>query len=84
MALLLSPEVQERIERRLQDGRWQSPSQIVDKALDLLDDLDDLIVLSREDLDEKLEVSIAQADRGETYSMEEVKEHMAKLFASPE
>ena len=82
MELLVTAEVQERIERRLREGRWQSASHVIDTALDLLDDLDDLIVLNREELDAKLQESLDEAERGETYSAEEVKEQMARLFAS--
>jgi len=68
MALMLTPEVEHRLEVRLREGRWKTASEVVETALDLLDDIDDLIVVSPEELNAKLEESFAAVERGETIS----------------
>jgi Arc/MetJ-type ribon-helix-helix transcriptional regulator len=68
MALMLTPEIEHRLEVRLREGRWKTASEVLETALDLLDDMDDLIVVSREELNAKLEESFAAAERGETIS----------------
>jgi Arc/MetJ-type ribon-helix-helix transcriptional regulator len=82
MEMTLTPEVQERLERRLQDGRWRSASEVLETALDFLDDMDEEFVLSRDELDAKLERSMAAAARGETISAEQAQREIAKLRES--
>jgi len=65
---MLTPEVEHRLEVRLREGRWKTASEVVETALDLLDDIDDLIVVSPEELNAKLEESFAAVERGETIS----------------
>jgi putative addiction module CopG family antidote len=81
MALTLSPEVEHRLEIRVQEGRWKSASDVVGTALDLLDDLDDLIVVTREDLQAKIQDGLDSVDRGELYTSEEVRAHLAEVRA---
>ena len=82
MEVTLTPEVEHRLELRLREGRWHSASEVLETALDILDDLEDVIVLSREELDSKIEESMAAVERGETFSEEEAKAHIAKVRAS--
>jgi Arc/MetJ-type ribon-helix-helix transcriptional regulator len=82
MEMTLTPEVQERLDRRLQDGHWHSASEVLETALDFLDDMDEEFVLSREALDAKLERSMASAAGGETLSAEEAQHEIAKLRAT--
>jgi Arc/MetJ-type ribon-helix-helix transcriptional regulator len=79
MEVTLTPELEQRLERRLSGGRWHTPSEVLETALDILDDMDEWIVMSREELDAKLEESLASAQRGETVSAEDAKAHLAKL-----
>jgi Arc/MetJ-type ribon-helix-helix transcriptional regulator len=76
MALTLTPEVEHRLELRLLEGRWKTASEVLETALDLLDDMDELIVVSREELNAKLEESFAAVERGETISGEEYEAEM--------
>jgi antitoxin ParD1/3/4 len=82
MGLTLTPEVEHRLELRLLEGRWKTASEVLETALDLLDDMDDLIVVSREELNAKLEESFAAVERGETISGEEYEAEMDAWRAS--
>jgi Arc/MetJ-type ribon-helix-helix transcriptional regulator len=68
MELTLTPELEHRLELRLREGRWKTASEVLETALDILDDMDNFSVVSREELDAKLEESFAAAERGETIS----------------
>jgi antitoxin ParD1/3/4 len=78
MALTLTPEVEHRLEVRLREGRWKTASEVLETALDLLDDMDEWIVVNREELNAKLEESFAAVERGETISGEQ---HEAEMDA---
>jgi predicted transcriptional regulator len=81
MELTLTPESEERLQRRLSEGRWKSPAEVMETALDILDDLDDVIVRNREELDAKIQEGLDSADRGELYTEEEVRAHLAEVRA---
>jgi Arc/MetJ-type ribon-helix-helix transcriptional regulator len=82
MTLTLTPELEERLERRLRGGRWHSPAEVLETALDMLDELEDVIVLSKDELDAKLEQSFADVKRGAVYNEEEARAYMANMRAS--
>jgi antitoxin ParD1/3/4 len=79
MAITLSPEVEERVERRRQQGGWNSASDVVRAALDLMDDIDTVSFGSPGELESKLKEGLDSAERGELYTPEEVRAHLAEL-----
>jgi antitoxin ParD1/3/4 len=85
MELTLSPELEHRLELRLREGRWKTASEVLETALDILDDMDGHSVMSRDELNAKLEESFAAAERGDTISGEDLEAEMdawrAKLSA---
>jgi putative addiction module CopG family antidote len=81
MALTLTPEVEQKLERRMQDGRWHSPSDVMLTALELLEDFDDLVVVNREELESAIQEGLDSADRGELYTETEVRAHLAEVRA---
>lgn len=72
MSLVLSPELEEAVEARLESGRYQSAEEVLREALRLL---------AIKDLQTKLDESLAQIDRGEFINGDEFE---AKLFAELE
>jgi Arc/MetJ-type ribon-helix-helix transcriptional regulator len=82
MNMALTPGVQHRIEAKLKQGRWNSASAVVETALDLLDDLDEIIVLSREELDARIDESLTEIERGEVYTEAEARAYLAKARAA--
>jgi antitoxin ParD1/3/4 len=78
MALTLTPEVEQILEQRMQEGRWASPSDVMLTALHLLDGLDELIVTSHKDLQAKIQEGLDSVDREELYTADEVRAHLAE------
>jgi predicted transcriptional regulator len=79
MAIALNPET----ERRLQDevkGHYPGPSELIDHALELVAAERDLE--RRQQIAERIEESVQQANRGETYSMEEAQKILAERRAA--
>jgi Arc/MetJ-type ribon-helix-helix transcriptional regulator len=68
MDMTLTPEIEHRLELRLREGRWKTASEVLETALDILDDMDGHSLMSRDELNAKLEESFAAAERGETIS----------------
>jgi predicted transcriptional regulator len=81
MELTLTPESEERLQRRLSEGRWKSPAEVMETALDILDDLDDVIVRNREELEAAIQVGIESAENERLYTAEEVRMHLAEVRA---
>jgi predicted transcriptional regulator len=81
MEMTLTPEVERRLELRLREGRWKTASEVLETALDFLDGMEDVIVLNRKELDAKIQEGLDSADRGELYTEEEVRAHLAEVRA---
>ncbi len=81
MEMTLTPEVERRLELRLREGRWKTASEVLETALDFLDGMDDVIVLDRKELDAKIQEGLDSADRGDLYTEEEVRAHLAAVRA---
>ena len=81
MEMTLTPEVERRLEIRLREGRWKSASEVLETALDFLDGMEDVIVLNSKELDAKIQEGLDSADRGELYTEEEVRAHLAEVRA---
>jgi predicted transcriptional regulator len=81
MELILTPESEERLQRRLSEGRWKSPAEVMETALDILDDLDDVIVRNREELEAAIQKGIDSAENERLYTADEVRAHLAEVRA---
>lgn len=79
MKLTLTPELESRLELRLREGRWKTASEVLETALDFLDGMEDVIVLNSEELDAKIQEGLDSADRGERYTGEQVRAHLAEV-----
>jgi Arc/MetJ-type ribon-helix-helix transcriptional regulator len=74
MALTLDPATEARIQRELARGHYSAPDEVINRALDLLDSeaqANDWLHHNREAINDRLDISFAQAERGESYSPEE-------------
>jgi putative addiction module CopG family antidote len=81
MHIVLSPETQKLLEERMRSGRFASPDEAVRAALQTLGEVEgDLL----EDLDPETQAAIdradAQADRGEDWPWEEVREELRARY----
>jgi len=78
MALHLDPATEARLQRQLERGSYSAPADVINHALDLLEAEEGALPARRAAIILRLEESIAQAQRGETFSPEEVRDRLAK------
>ena len=82
MTLTLDPATEQRLQQELATGHYREPADLIAHALDL-------VKAEREDLSTrrnaffgKIEESIAQGERGEVFTEEEVRARMAARRAA--
>ena len=74
MTLTLDPVIEQRIQRELERGHFRTPAEVIEHALNLLESQGDWLLRNKDAINERLEESMAQAERGEVYTPEEVRE----------
>lgn len=72
MAFSLSAELEEFVRRKVNSGYYDSPAQVVEEALHLLEERDHLRILRRERLVGELASGISQADNRQLVDGDEV------------
>lgn len=78
MSLALDPAIEDRIQRELARGVYTEPADLISHALDLVEAEDEWLIRNREAINERLDVSFAQAARGESHSPEEARKILAE------
>jgi Arc/MetJ-type ribon-helix-helix transcriptional regulator len=73
MSLALDPATEQRIQREMARGVYREPDEVVNRALDLLESQEAWLLRNRDAINERLEESMAQAERGEVYTAEEAR-----------
>ena len=71
MNLALDDQTQLRIQREIDRGHFREPAEVIAHALDLLESQEDWLLRNREAISERLEESIAQAQRGEVFTLDD-------------
>ena len=84
MSLPLSPEQETRVAEALRSGQYDSPDQVIDRALEVLHEQDEWLLANREAIDAKIRRGIAELDRGEGIFEDELDAYLEKLKAQPE
>jgi Arc/MetJ-type ribon-helix-helix transcriptional regulator len=79
MELSLPPELEHRIQQQLQSGRFNSAVELVSTALDTIESFPLPQGMQQSDFQQLLEEGCAAADRGDTVSAEDAREHLARL-----
>jgi Arc/MetJ-type ribon-helix-helix transcriptional regulator len=82
MELALTPELEARIQRQLESGRFESAEQLVSTAVEVFESFPLPGGLEQAEFQRLLEEGCAEADRGETVSAEEAREHLRRLRAA--
>ncbi len=72
MSITLKPEHEERIQAQIQSGRFANSEEALEAALQLLDNWNDGYNSWVQETRQKIEVAIAQIDRGEVLDGETV------------
>jgi putative addiction module CopG family antidote len=81
MEIRLSAELEAAIERAVAGGRYSSAEEYVAAAVELMREREQWLGESLEEFNAKLEASIAEAERGELMSVEEVRHEMREMKA---
>lgn len=82
MELSLTPELERRIQQQVESGRFASAEQLISKAVDVFESWPVPEGMDQTEFERLIEEGCAEADRGETVSAEEAREHLARLRAS--
>ena len=79
MEITLSPELAAAVERGIASGRYASAEDYVAEALEQMEERDGWRAETLEETREKLEEAWQQAERGEVFTLEEVRDHMNEM-----
>ena len=72
MNISVSDQINERIRRKVESGRYSSMDEVLGRALTLLDEHDDELERELADMHEKVRIGTEQADAGELIPADEV------------
>ena len=81
MTLTLDAATEQRIQRVIERGHYKTPAEVIARALDLLDAEEEWLLRNQEALNQRLDESMAQVERGETYSPQEAHQILAERRA---
>jgi Arc/MetJ-type ribon-helix-helix transcriptional regulator len=81
MAIQLNPGQENRVAEALRSGAYSSSEDVIDRALEVLHERDEWLVANRQSIDEKIGAGIAELDRGEGISEDELDHSLQRLKA---
>jgi putative addiction module CopG family antidote len=81
MSITLRPEHEKAIAEAIQSGAYETPDQVIERALEVLRSEDQWLEDHKEEVAEKIERAFAQFERGEFFSAEESRANMEKRKA---
>ncbi len=84
MAIRLKPEQEHRIAEAVRSGAYQSPDDVIDRALEVLHERDEWLLANRRVVHAKIQKGIEELNRGEGIPEDELDAHLARLKAQPE
>jgi antitoxin ParD1/3/4 len=84
MAITLKPEQEHRIEKALRSGGYQNAEEVIDRALEILDEQNAWLAASRDSVNEKIRRGLDELDRGEGIPEDVLDAHLAKLKSQTE
>lgn len=76
MTITLRPEHEELIARAIQSGAYETPDQVIERALEVLRSENDLLQEDKLSIHEKIERAFAQFERGEFFTAEQSRDDM--------
>jgi Arc/MetJ-type ribon-helix-helix transcriptional regulator len=82
MDITLRPEHQKAIAKAIESGAYQSPDDVIARALDVLRDEEDWLQENRNEIADKIEKAFAQFERGEYFSPDQSRADMEKRKAA--
>ena len=82
MTITLRPEHELLIAQAIQSGAYETPDEVIGRALEVLRSEDELLHEERDSIHEKIERAFAQFERGEFFTAEESRADMEKRKAA--
>ena len=81
MNIDISEQIQERIRRKIESGKYGSPDEVIARALELLDEHDKELERELEDMRAKVRKGLAEADAGKLTPASQVFDELMRLNA---
>ena len=82
MTITLRPDHEKAIAEAIHSGAYQSPEEVIERALEVLRSEDEWLARNGEAINEKIERGIAELDRGEGISGEDLRARLGKRQAA--
>ena len=82
MTITLRPEHEQLIAQAIQTGAFQNPEEVIGRALEMLQFVDERLQDRKDLIYEKIERAFGQFERGEYFSAEESRANMEKRKAA--
>ena len=84
MPIQLNPEQEHRIAEAIRSGAYQSPEDVIDRALEVLHERDEWLIANRQTVDAMIRKGMAELIRGEGIPEDQLDAHLARLKAQSE
>ena len=84
MTIQLKPEQEHRIAEAVRSGAYQSPDDVIERALEVLHERDEWLRANRHAVDAKIRRGIEELDRGEGIPEDKLDAHLKALKARSE
>jgi len=82
MKITVRPEHELLIAQAIQSGAYETPDEVIGRALEVLRSVDALLHEEKDSIQEKIERAFAQFERGEFFTAEESRADMEKRKAA--
>lgn len=84
MTIQLKPEQELRIAEAVRPGAYQSPDDVIERALEVLHERDEWLLANRQAVDAKICRGIQELDRGDGIPEDKLEAHLKTLKAQSE
>ena len=84
MTIQLKPEQELRIAEAVRSGAYQSPDDVIERALEVLHERDEWLLANRQAVDAKIRRGMEELDRGEGIPEDKLDAHLKTLKAQSE
>jgi putative addiction module CopG family antidote len=82
MTITLRPEHEKVVTQAIQSGAYQSPEEVIERALEVLRSEETWLLDHKDEIAEKIDRAFGQSERGEFFSAEESRADMEKRKAA--
>jgi antitoxin ParD1/3/4 len=84
MTIHLKPEQEHLIAEALRSGAYSSTDDVIDRALEVLQEQDEWLTANRQIIDAKIRNGVAELERGEGIPEDELDAYLERLKSQPE